>query len=143
MDIFLGRGYASEGSRALIRKGFTELGVRRVVASTMAVNLASRRVMEKAGLTLVHTVHRPWPDPIAGAEQGRGRVRAGSGGLGTAAPGAFVGGPPRRVRRREEPRSARAVRRAGRGAPEDDSDDRGDEHADRGPGGRNTTVMLV
>jgi RimJ/RimL family protein N-acetyltransferase len=65
-----GRGYASEGSRALIRKGFTELGVRRVVASTMAVNLASRHVMEKAGLTLVHTLHRPWPDPIAGAEQG-------------------------------------------------------------------------
>jgi RimJ/RimL family protein N-acetyltransferase len=37
-----GRGYASEGSRALIRKGFTALGVRRVVASTMAVILASR-----------------------------------------------------------------------------------------------------
>src|SRR5215210_7168876 len=65
-----GKGYATEGSRALIRKGFTELGVRRVVASTMVVNTASRRVMEKAGLTLARTLHRSWPDPIEGAEHG-------------------------------------------------------------------------
>ena len=65
-----GKGYATEGSRALIRKGFTEFGVRRVVAETMAVNQASRRVMEKAGLTLVRTFHQPWPYPISGAEQG-------------------------------------------------------------------------
>lgn len=65
-----GRGYATEGSRALIRKGFTELGVRRVVATTMAVNLASRRVLEKAGLTLVRTFHEEWPRFIAGAEYG-------------------------------------------------------------------------
>jgi RimJ/RimL family protein N-acetyltransferase len=65
-----GKGYATEGSRALIRKGFTELGVRRVVAETMAVNAASRRVMEKAGLTYARTFHREWPDPITGAEQG-------------------------------------------------------------------------
>jgi RimJ/RimL family protein N-acetyltransferase len=50
-----GQGYSTEASRALIRKGFKELGVRRVVASTYADNLASRRVMEKAGLTLVRT----------------------------------------------------------------------------------------
>jgi RimJ/RimL family protein N-acetyltransferase len=50
-----GRGYGTEASRALIRKGFTELGVQRVVASTYADNIASRRVMEKAGLTLVRT----------------------------------------------------------------------------------------
>src|SRR5436190_8400505 len=48
-----GQGYGTEASRALIRKGFTELGVRRVVASTYAENIASRRVREKAGLTLV------------------------------------------------------------------------------------------
>lgn len=48
-----GKGYATEGARALIRKGFTELGVRRVFATTYEHNLASRRVMEKAGLTLV------------------------------------------------------------------------------------------
>ncbi len=50
-----GQGYATEGARALIRLGFTELGVQRVVASTYQDNLASRRVMEKAGLSLVRT----------------------------------------------------------------------------------------
>lgn len=50
-----GKGYATEGSRALIRKGFTELGVRRVVASTYQDNIGSRRVMEKIGMTLVRT----------------------------------------------------------------------------------------
>jgi len=65
-----GRGYATEGSRALIRKGFTELGVARVVANAMAVHTASRRVMEKAGLTLVRTFHQEWPDRIPGDEHG-------------------------------------------------------------------------
>jgi RimJ/RimL family protein N-acetyltransferase len=65
-----GLGYATEGSRALIRKGFTEFGVQRVVAETMAVHGASRRVMEKAGLTLVRTFHQPWPYPIDGDQFG-------------------------------------------------------------------------
>lgn len=65
-----GRGYATEGSRALIGKGFTEHGVERVVAETMVVNLASRRVMEKAGLSLVRTFHQEWPDHIEGDEHG-------------------------------------------------------------------------
>jgi RimJ/RimL family protein N-acetyltransferase len=65
-----GKGYATEGSRALIRKGFAELGVRRVVASTMAVNVASRRVMERAGLRFVRMYHEPWPDQIEGSEEG-------------------------------------------------------------------------
>jgi RimJ/RimL family protein N-acetyltransferase len=65
-----GKGYATEGSRALIRKGFTELGVRRIVAQTMTVNLASRRVMEKAGLTFVRTFYQEWPDVIEGGEYG-------------------------------------------------------------------------
>ncbi len=65
-----GKGYATEGSRALIRKGFTELGVQRVVAETMVVNAASRRVMEKAGLTYVRTFHQEWPERIEGDEYG-------------------------------------------------------------------------
>jgi RimJ/RimL family protein N-acetyltransferase len=65
-----GKGYATEGSRALIRKGFTELGVQRVVAETMAVNAASRRVMEKAGLRYVRTFHQQWPERIDGDEHG-------------------------------------------------------------------------
>ncbi len=50
-----GQGYATEGARALIHKGFTELGVQRVSATTYQDNLASRRVMEKAGLRLLRT----------------------------------------------------------------------------------------
>lgn len=65
-----GKGYATEGSRALIDKGFTELGARRVVASTMAVNTGSRRVMEKAGLRFVRTFHLEFDDPIEGTEHG-------------------------------------------------------------------------
>jgi RimJ/RimL family protein N-acetyltransferase len=65
-----GKGYATEGSRALIRKGFTELGVQRVIAEAMVVNEASRRVMEKSGLKLVRTFHQPWPYPMEGDEHG-------------------------------------------------------------------------
>ena len=67
---FWGLGYATEGSRALIHKGFTELKVDRVYAETMTVNTASRRVMEKAGLRHVRTFHADWPYPIPGDEHG-------------------------------------------------------------------------
>jgi RimJ/RimL family protein N-acetyltransferase len=65
-----GRGFATEGSRALIRRAFQELGARRIYATTMVVNVASWRVMEKAGLRYVRTFHQPWPDRIEGEEQG-------------------------------------------------------------------------
>ena len=65
-----GKGYATEGSRALIHKGFTEQGVQRVIAETMVVNTRSRRVMEKCGLTLVRVFHQEWPDHIEGDELG-------------------------------------------------------------------------
>jgi RimJ/RimL family protein N-acetyltransferase len=65
-----GKGYATEGSRALIRSGFTEFGLRRVVADTMAGNLASRRVLEKAGLRLVRTSGQPGTYPVEGGESG-------------------------------------------------------------------------
>ena len=58
-----GHGYATEGARALIRKGFTELGVQRVTANTYEHNAASRRVMEKAGMTLVRS-YRPTLDEL-------------------------------------------------------------------------------
>jgi RimJ/RimL family protein N-acetyltransferase len=45
-----GRGLATEGSRALLRRAFGEWGYPKVSARTLAANLASRRVMEKAGL---------------------------------------------------------------------------------------------
>lgn len=65
-----GKGYATEGSRTLIHKAFSELGAERVYAETMAVNTASRRVMEKAGLRYVRTFHLEWDDPIEGTEHG-------------------------------------------------------------------------
>jgi RimJ/RimL family protein N-acetyltransferase len=65
-----GKGYATEGARALIRKGFTDFGVQRVVASTMFVHVASRHVLEKAGLKLVRTFHQAWPVRIDGDEKG-------------------------------------------------------------------------
>lgn len=45
-----GRGLATEGSRALLAKAFGEWSFTKVCARTLACNLASRRVMEKAGL---------------------------------------------------------------------------------------------
>lgn len=65
-----GSGYATEGSRALIRKGFTDFGVKRVTANTMAVNTGSRRVMEKAGLSFVRSFTGDWPETIEGSEHG-------------------------------------------------------------------------
>ena len=53
-----GRGYATEGARALIRQGFAAHGVQRVVATTYQDNLASRRVMEKLSMTLARA-YRP------------------------------------------------------------------------------------
>jgi RimJ/RimL family protein N-acetyltransferase len=64
------QGYATEGSRALIDMGFTDLGVQRVFGHTMTVNTASRRVMEKCGLALVRTTPHAGSDLIEGSEQG-------------------------------------------------------------------------
>jgi len=65
-----GQGYATEGARALVRLAFTGLGALEVVATTMAVNTGSRRVMEKAGLRYARTVLLDWPDPLDGNEHG-------------------------------------------------------------------------
>ena len=48
-----GQGLATEGVFALIDKGFRELGLERIVATTYEENMASRRVMEKAGMRLM------------------------------------------------------------------------------------------
>jgi RimJ/RimL family protein N-acetyltransferase len=65
-----GRGYATEGTRALIAKAFTDLGAERVVADTMAVNTKSRRVMVKSGLRFVRLFHVAFEDPLPGTEHG-------------------------------------------------------------------------
>ncbi|NEP06202.1 MAG: GNAT family N-acetyltransferase [Okeania sp. SIO2G4] len=45
-----GKGYATEGSKALISKGFLEWEIQQVAASALLENKASIRVMEKVGL---------------------------------------------------------------------------------------------
>ena len=47
-----GRGYATEAVAAILRFGFTELGVHRVSAWLVADNVASARVLEKNGFQL-------------------------------------------------------------------------------------------
>jgi RimJ/RimL family protein N-acetyltransferase len=65
-----GQGLASEGASALVDWGFSSGGYDKIFASTMAVNRASRRVLEKIGLNYARTVHIDWPDPIPGSEDG-------------------------------------------------------------------------
>ena len=45
-----GRGLATEGSRTLVERAFLDWGYEKLSARTLSLNLASRRVMEKAGL---------------------------------------------------------------------------------------------
>lgn len=45
-----GRGYATEAVKRLVRWAFQQPGVETVVAETAADNVASQRVLEKAGL---------------------------------------------------------------------------------------------
>jgi RimJ/RimL family protein N-acetyltransferase len=47
-----GKGYATEGAKGLIFKGFSDLGVQRVVSVALIANIASIRVLEKSGLKL-------------------------------------------------------------------------------------------
>lgn len=65
-----GKGYASEGVRALVAEAFGRLGFDCLLAQTLAVNTGSRRVMEKAGFRHIHTIFPTFPEPIVGEEQG-------------------------------------------------------------------------
>jgi RimJ/RimL family protein N-acetyltransferase len=66
-----GKGYATEGSQALLAKAFRELDVRSVWAATMSLNQGSLKVMEKLGMTLAAALPSP-PDMqmVEGAEHG-------------------------------------------------------------------------
>lgn len=65
-----GQGLATEGAAALAAWGFSAVGYERITATTMAVNRASRRVMEKIGMVHVRTEIVSWPDAIPGSEFG-------------------------------------------------------------------------
>lgn len=65
-----GKGYATEGGRALIEYAFVALHAKRVWAQTMFINARSRSVMERCGMTYVRTFHEHFDDPIPGTEHG-------------------------------------------------------------------------
>jgi RimJ/RimL family protein N-acetyltransferase len=67
---FWGRGLATEGVRALIESAFERLNLDRVVATTMAGNIGSWRVLEKCGLRRVRTFTYEDADQMPGAEHG-------------------------------------------------------------------------
>jgi len=51
-----GRGLATEGGRAGVQYGFEHLHLDRIISVTVPANVASRRVMEKCGLTYQGTL---------------------------------------------------------------------------------------
>ena len=64
------RGLASEGARELLRYGFEVLGLTRIFAETMAVNVASRATMTSIGLRHVRTLHLNLEEPLPGSQLG-------------------------------------------------------------------------
>jgi RimJ/RimL family protein N-acetyltransferase len=65
-----GQGLATEGTSALVSWGFGNGGYDRIFASTMTVNHASRRVLEKIGMSYARTVQVDWPKHFPGSEHG-------------------------------------------------------------------------
>jgi ribosomal-protein-alanine N-acetyltransferase len=53
-----GNGLATEAAFAVLKHGIDTLGFRRVIATVQAANLASIRVIEKLGMTLVRRFDR-------------------------------------------------------------------------------------
>jgi RimJ/RimL family protein N-acetyltransferase len=56
-----GRGYATEAGRALLRIGFDDLGLHRIIGRLEARNAASARVLEKLGMRAeAHLIENEW-----------------------------------------------------------------------------------
>jgi|SRR5947207_4405419 len=56
MRAYWGRGLATEVAKASVQFGFTNLGLKRIIGLVMPENIASIRVLEKAGLRSMGTV---------------------------------------------------------------------------------------
>lgn len=65
-----GRGFATEAASALLDHAFGTVRQRLVIAQTMAVNRASRAVMERLGMRHVRSFHGSWDEPLAGGAEG-------------------------------------------------------------------------
>jgi RimJ/RimL family protein N-acetyltransferase len=63
-------GLASEGARELVRYGFDDVGLDRIIAQTMTVNNGARAVMERVGLTYVRTFPTSTTASLEGVEEG-------------------------------------------------------------------------
>lgn len=64
------QGYASEGARELVRHGFEDLGLSRIFAQTMAVNVPSRATMASVGLSFARQFEEEYDVPLTGHEHG-------------------------------------------------------------------------
>ncbi|MFO7323328.1 MAG: GNAT family N-acetyltransferase [Chloroflexota bacterium] len=62
---FWGRGYITEAARAVIDDGFGRRGLERIVAVAVPENTASRRVMEKLGMTFLGLTRRYYDTELA------------------------------------------------------------------------------
>jgi len=54
---FWGKGYATEAARTSLEFGFDHFAFSRLIALVYPENIASRRVLEKCGLTYLETIH--------------------------------------------------------------------------------------
>jgi RimJ/RimL family protein N-acetyltransferase len=64
------KGFASEGARALIRYGFEDIGLDRIIAQTMTVNAGARAVIERIGLNYVRTFPTSSTAQVEGIDAG-------------------------------------------------------------------------
>jgi RimJ/RimL family protein N-acetyltransferase len=64
------QGLASEGARELVRYGFDDVGLDRIIAQTMTVNTPSRAVLERIGLSYVRTFPTSKTAPLEGVAEG-------------------------------------------------------------------------
>ena len=53
-----------------MRYGFDDVRLDRIIAQTLSVNVRSRAVMERVGLTYVRTFPTSMTDPVKGIEEG-------------------------------------------------------------------------
>ena len=65
------QGLASEAAHELLRYGFVDVGLNRIFAQTLAVNVPSRAVMTSIGMSFVRAFPTESPEPlVAGSERG-------------------------------------------------------------------------